>query len=237
MTALVSGNLFGSPFGASELKARARSHLRRGLFLSGLLHLALLAALMPLWRDGGSDAVLRAIPGDVRILPPPPLIPLPPPVEVPATPPAGSDDGTIVPVDHEITPDTPILPATPFGGGSNPAGGSDSGPAPAEGMTRVPASGDAPESAYRYVEEPPVPVFAPEPRYPDWAREAGVSGRVELDVLVGPDGSVRQVVTRSSVHGLDEAARKVVARWRFRPAKANGQPVSAWVTIPILFRF
>ncbi|HEX7076985.1 MAG TPA: energy transducer TonB [Candidatus Eisenbacteria bacterium] len=236
MTALASGNLFGSPFGASELKARARSHLRRGLFLSGLFHLALLAALMPLWRNGGSDAVLRAIPGDVRILPPPPLIPLPP-IDAPPTPTGGRDDGRIVPVDQEITPDRPVLPRTPFDAGPTREPGSGSGPAPAEGLTRVVPSGDAPESVYRYAEEPPVPVFAPEPRYPDWAKEAGVSGRVELDVLVGSDGNVRQIVTRSGVHGLDEAARNAVARWRFRPAKANGKPVATWVTIPILFRF
>lgn len=76
------------------------------------------------------------------------------------------------------------------------------------------------------------------PPYPELARRRGWEGRVILRVLVGADGRVTRVlITRSSGHTvLDSSARRVVKRWRFRPARRLGAAVEAWVLVPIRFR-
>ena len=85
-------------------------------------------------------------------------------------------------------------------------------------------------------DEPPVQIVAPEPRYPEFAREAGIEGRVVLKALVGRDGQVLQVVVLEGDRSLVDEALKAVRVWKFRPARWNGKPVTAWVAIPILFR-
>lgn len=81
-------------------------------------------------------------------------------------------------------------------------------------------------------------VAAPSPRYPPDAIRGGLSGTVELEILVGVDGKPLEVrVVRSSGHRvLDQAARKVVlAQWRFQPAMRDGLPVQALGRVPIAF--
>ncbi len=50
---------------------------------------------------------------------------------------------------------------------------------------------------------------------------------VTLLVTVGPDGTPQRTeVVRSSGHAaLDDAARRAVLAWRFRPATRDGAPV------------
>lgn len=81
-------------------------------------------------------------------------------------------------------------------------------------------------------------VAAPPPRYPAEAIQRGLSGTVELEILVGVDGTPLEVrVVRSSGHRLlDQAARKVVlSQWRFQPAMRDGLPVQALGRVPIAF--
>ena len=80
--------------------------------------------------------------------------------------------------------------------------------------------------------------FAPAPRYPSDAARRGAEGTVLLKILVGTDGNPLQVVVQqSSGHrALDRAAREhVLAKWRFKPALRNGQPVQAYGLVPIAF--
>jgi protein TonB len=80
---------------------------------------------------------------------------------------------------------------------------------------------------------------APPPRYPVPARRAGMQGTVTLRVLVDTRGKPQDVVV---VHGsghplLDRAARrKVLADWRFEPARVNGRRVPAWALVPVVFQ-
>lgn len=78
----------------------------------------------------------------------------------------------------------------------------------------------------------------PSPVYPTLAREHGEQGTVLLEVEVlssGVCGTIR--ILRSSDHSLlDEAARKGIATWRFRPARRAGAPITVWVEIPVTFR-
>lgn len=68
---------------------------------------------------------------------------------------------------------------------------------------------------------------------PVWPREdlhAGHQGTVTLHYLVATDGSVLEsrVLKSSGYPGLDQSAREGIAKCRFKPATANGQPVQEW---------
>ncbi|QQP97898.1 energy transducer TonB [Lysobacter enzymogenes] len=79
----------------------------------------------------------------------------------------------------------------------------------------------------------------PPPSYPPEAVRAGITGTVELEILVGVDGKpIDVLIVRSSGHrALDQAARRVVLqRWTFEPATDNGQPVQARGRVPIEFK-
>lgn len=81
-------------------------------------------------------------------------------------------------------------------------------------------------------------ISAPPPSYPVEAIRNGLTGTVELEILVGVDGTPLEArVVRSSGHRLlDQAARKVVlSRWRFQPAVRDGREVQALGRVPIVF--
>ena len=75
------------------------------------------------------------------------------------------------------------------------------------------------------------------PVYSQLSRALGEQGKVNLSVLVLPGGRPGRVtVLRSSGYArLDDAARRAVLRWHFRPALRNGVPVAS--VISYWFRF
>lgn len=86
------------------------------------------------------------------------------------------------------------------------------------------------------VDQRPVPLNAPQPRYTEEARKNKIQGVVVARVLVGADGSVKQVrITRGLPDGLDEQAIQAAYQLRFRPAMKSGQPVSFWQAVSIEF--
>jgi protein TonB len=78
----------------------------------------------------------------------------------------------------------------------------------------------------------------PHPRYPRVARSNGHEGRVLIRVSVLGNGRVGSAtIAKSSGHGsLDRAALEAVKRWRFAPALRAGKPVTATLTVPVVFR-
>jgi TonB family protein len=63
------------------------------------------------------------------------------------------------------------------------------------------------------------------PDYPGVARAAQLQGIVVLDVTVGADGTVRNVVVVKSPHSvLEDAARKAVMRYTCSPGRRNDVP-------------
>lgn len=78
----------------------------------------------------------------------------------------------------------------------------------------------------------------PRPNYPPLSRRLGEEGRVLLRVRVMPDGNPAAVDLEksSNFERLDEAARQVVTRWRFVPAKRGDEAIEASVIVPIVFR-
>ncbi|MBW8372040.1 MAG: TonB family protein [Thiobacillus sp.] len=91
---------------------------------------------------------------------------------------------------------------------------------------------------------PPIPprpadyLNNPRPPYPPLSRRQGEQGTVHLNILVNPDGSVARLeLLKSSGHPrLDKSAIETVqSSWKFEPARQGGNPVAAWVIVPIQF--
>jgi len=85
---------------------------------------------------------------------------------------------------------------------------------------------------------PPVVIKRVDPLYPAGARRMRLSGEVQMQVLVGPDGQVEDIriikVTRSGV-GFESASEDAIRQWRYRPATKKGVKVRMWVTVRIPF--
>lgn len=97
----------------------------------------------------------------------------------------------------------------------------------------------APSPGYRAGLDLPLQVLtSPEPVYPSRALRAGLSGSVEIEVVVGADGKpLTAKILRSSGHrALDEAAlAAVLDGWRFQPRVRGGDAVEAVARVPIEF--
>lgn len=109
-------------------------------------------------------------------------------------------------------------------------------PPPAAAPPRPTAVEPAPSSSPTTL---PMPIAGqtPAPRYPSRALRRGESGTVRVRVEVGPDGRPSQVsvAQASGSRDLDRAAVDAVRRWRFHPARRNGEPVPGTVIVPISF--
>ncbi len=82
----------------------------------------------------------------------------------------------------------------------------------------------------------PVLVAMPRPVYPKPAIEAGVEGTVYVKVLVGTDGQVSEAhVVGDGIPVLNGAAVAAASQARFQAATENGQPIAAWVQMPLRF--
>jgi protein TonB len=82
----------------------------------------------------------------------------------------------------------------------------------------------------------PKPVNVPQPAYTDRAREAGVAGKVRVELTVDATGRVVSVrVIQGLGYGLDEAAVAAARSATFEPALRCGKPTSATFTISMRF--
>lgn len=83
----------------------------------------------------------------------------------------------------------------------------------------------------------PVPIYQPEPRYTDEARQAKISGAVLLSMVVDEEGKAQRLrVVKSLDPGLDQSAIETVSQWRFRPGQKDGKPVPVMASIEVNFR-
>lgn len=75
-------------------------------------------------------------------------------------------------------------------------------------------------------------------KYPAEAKEEGIKGRVFVNFIVEPDGSVSDIrVLRGIGGGCDEEAVRVVESLpRFKPGMQDGEAVRVSYTIPVFFR-
>ncbi len=83
---------------------------------------------------------------------------------------------------------------------------------------------------YAEVTKMPLPLGDCAGRYTEEARQAGLEGTVVLDIVVGEDGWVRDVMILKGLgHGLSEAAVRALKACRFTPGERDGEPVAVRV--------
>ena len=75
-------------------------------------------------------------------------------------------------------------------------------------------------------------------KYPAEAKEEGIKGRVFVNFIVEPDGSVSDIrVLRGIGGGCDEEAVRVVESMpKFKPGMQDGEAVRVSYTVPVFFR-
>jgi len=85
----------------------------------------------------------------------------------------------------------------------------------------------------------PEAVTAGQPEYTSDARKARIQGDVEIEVVIGVDGTPGEMRLRNSIdvlYGLDDQALQTIAKYRFKPATRDGQPTSCVATLIVTFR-
>jgi len=123
------------------------------------------------------------------------------------------------------------------GGGMGPGDGRGVGPGNGYNMgggdPRLGGGSGAPATS---VDQQPILLNNPQPRYTEEARKNKIQGTVLVRVLIGSDGTVKRVVVvRPLPDGLDEQAIQAAYQLRFKPAMKSGQPVSFWKPVAIEF--
>jgi protein TonB len=200
-----------------------------GLLFVGLLHVALIYALM----QGLARQIVEVVrnPLEVKIVEtvkPPPEQPPPLPTPKLAAPPPPY----IPPPEVRVQvpqPQAPITVVTPV----KPA---ELAPAPAAPGPAAPAQGQG------VAPKPHVPVRVPavvdaraceKPRYPPASLRANETGTVLVSFLIDVNGVVLEskVERSSGYRRLDEAARSGLALCRFRPATVDGKPEQSWARL------
>lgn len=74
-----------------------------------------------------------------------------------------------------------------------------------------------------------------DPPYSKEAREKRLEGSVELKVVIGADGNVKDLSVTSGDPVLGAAAVDAVRQWTFEPKRVNGQAVEAEVKVRVDF--
>lgn len=80
------------------------------------------------------------------------------------------------------------------------------------------------------------PIYRVEPRYPQTAIFARISGPVELEGIIGTDGRIRNLHALSGNPVLVPAALEAVRQWVYEPTLLNGKPVEVIAPITVIFR-
>ena len=91
------------------------------------------------------------------------------------------------------------------------------------------------------VEEQPncggVKALQEEVTYPDFARKAGIEGRVFVQFVVNEEGNVVQPKVTRGVHKLlNEEALRAVQKLDCKPGMQRGEPVKVRMSLPVTFR-
>lgn len=123
------------------------------------------------------------------------------------------------------------------GGGMGPGNGRGLGPG--SGFNTGgggPSLGGGSGAPATSVDQKPILLNRPEPRFTEDARKNKIQGIVRVRVLIGADGTVKQVrILRGLPDGLDEQAIQAAYQMRFKAAMKSGQPVAFWQNVDIEF--
>ena len=126
------------------------------------------------------------------------------------------------------------------GAGHHPASGTSTGQGPADKARQGKGSGPSLPAEFNLeqVDKPPKVVKRVEPLYPHSARYRGISGKVTVKILVGPEGRAESpTILDAQPKGVfDESVLDAVRQWRFTPGYYQGKAVSTWIILPIHFK-
>jgi protein TonB len=84
--------------------------------------------------------------------------------------------------------------------------------------------------------EPPQILVRKTPKYPSVARAANVEGVVVLTATITESGDIGDIQVVSGHEMLIEAAVDCVRKWRYRPGKLNGIPISVPLKVEVRFQ-
>ena len=115
-------------------------------------------------------------------------------------------------------------------GGLLTAAGSPNAPAP---PTANPAANSSAHSGGQL--EAPKLIYSPAPLYPTIARVQNVQGVVVIDALVDATGKVTEMKVLSGPTPLRQAAMDAISKWKYQPARLNGQPIAMHTNLNISF--
>jgi protein TonB len=225
----------------ADLKRQYPLMMQIGLVLSlGLVILAFTADLPDpegpeVMTDDTEMIELEEIEQTQQIQPPPPPPPAPPPPqEVPDD--VEIEEDVIEDIELDLTAAVPP-PATP------PAQAAPTPPPPGEPPPPPPPEPEPTEpEIFEVAEVQPELIGGLEElqrnvEYPDFARRAGIEGRVIIQFVVDERGNVVDpVVARSPNDALSEAALEAVRQAKFRPGQQRGRPVKVRFSLPVTFR-
>lgn len=76
-----------------------------------------------------------------------------------------------------------------------------------------------------------------EVKYPEFAKKAGIEGRVFVQFVVDENGNVQNPQVTRGVHKLlDQEAVRAVKQMKFKPGQQRGQAVKVQMSLPVTFR-
>ena len=75
-----------------------------------------------------------------------------------------------------------------------------------------------------------------QPAYPPIAKQLKIQGNVDLEALVGEDGTVQEVRIAGGNPILTKPAAEALKRWKFRPFETDGKPVKTLAPVSISFK-
>jgi len=183
---------------------------------------------------------------------PPPIVETPKPPEPKPEPPLKAEQLPVVvapivtaPADNKsrigVLEETPVETESHGSGrGGGTGTGTGTGIGPGDGSGIGPGSGGGigggpyrPGSGI----QPPRLVKEVRADYTEEARQRGLSGEVELEIVVRRDGTVGDVkIVRGLGAGLNDRAVQAVRQWRFTPARRQGTPVDVIVEVAVEFK-
>ena len=86
------------------------------------------------------------------------------------------------------------------------------------------------------VDEAPVPIQTPPPKYPESLRKGGITGLVLVTLVIDENGSViASEVKKTSNEAFNAPALEALANWKFKPAKLGDKAVKVRVSLPVRF--
>ncbi|PID76129.1 MAG: hypothetical protein CSB23_00180 [Deltaproteobacteria bacterium] len=88
------------------------------------------------------------------------------------------------------------------------------------------------------VDKTPQPVATTQPLYPYKAKRLGIEGMVRFRFLVDTSGktSLLEILESKPPGEFDQAVRRSVKNWRFKPGTKDGRAVETWVKTTVQFK-